>query len=53
MVVTSDFVAINEISVQVVQFHIAFPHIFPTKKIKKGMHLHTCALCGVLLQSIQ
>ena len=34
MIVTSDLVAINEISVQIIQFHIAFSHIFPDKKPK-------------------
>ena len=34
MIVTSDLVAINEISVQIIQFHVAFSHIFPDKKTK-------------------
>ena len=34
VIITSDLVSINKISVQIVQFHIAFSHIFPDKKPK-------------------
>lgn len=41
MVITSNFVAIYEISVQVVQFHVAFPHIFPGN-VKIGTCEYMC-----------
>jgi hypothetical protein len=30
MVVTADFVSIDQITVQVVKLHVALPHMFPT-----------------------
>jgi len=34
VIVAPNLVAINEISVQIIQFHIAFSHIFPVSKPK-------------------
>ena len=52
VVITSDFVAIDKVTVQIVELHITSPHVFPGQNARGRMNyrqiqkIWPCKVCG-------